>query len=86
MTLNEMIDEAKLLPVEERVQLVDSLLQSLNPAESDVTAAWLDVASRRMAEIRDGSVDAIPAEQVFQEIDTRLTKRTISFIPRLATS
>ena len=74
MTLNEMIDEAKLLPVEERVQLADSLLQSLNPAESDVTAAWLDVASRRMAEIRDGSVDAIPAEQVFQEIDTRLTK------------
>jgi len=72
MNTKQLIDEAASLPVEERALVVDSLLRSLNQPESEVDRKWAVVANRRLAELRNGSVKALPGEEVFERIWERL--------------
>jgi putative addiction module component (TIGR02574 family) len=68
MKTEDLIAEAQSLPVEERAMLIDSLLRSLNPPESDIDKKWADVAKRRLAEMRSGKVKGIPGNEVFDRI------------------
>lgn len=72
MNTVELIAEAASLPLEERARLVDSLLQTLNPADDSNTAAWLAVARRRLDDPDSGRVEAIPGDQVFERLHARL--------------
>ena len=74
MDAQNLISEAIALPVEKRALLVDSLLKSLNPTESDIDAKWTAVAEFRLQQIRTGEVNSIPADEVFREIWNRLSK------------
>lgn len=74
MNTKQLIDEAVLLPVEERALVVDSLLRSLNQPESEIDKKWAKEASRRLAELRSGSVEAIPGEEVFAKVWKRFEK------------
>ncbi len=68
MNTKKIIDEAVSLPVEERALIVDSLLRSLNPPESEIDKKWAAIAKRRLAELRSGSVKTVPGEEVFEKI------------------
>ena len=68
MKHGELIDEVVSLPVEERARLVDTLLRSLNAPESAIDSAWMEVARRRLDEIRSGAVQAIPGEEVLARV------------------
>lgn len=68
MKIKDLIDEAESLPVEERALVVDSLLRSLNPPESEIDKRWAAVARKRLEAVREGSVQAIPGDQVFEKI------------------
>lgn len=68
MSTNDLIDEVTLLPVEERLRIVDALLQSLNTPNPEVDEAWAKVAQRRLEELDAGVVEAIPGEEVFARI------------------
>ena len=68
MKTKDLIAEATSLPVEERAMVVDSLLKSLNPPETDIDKKWAEVAKRRLSELRSGSVKAIPGDEVFNKI------------------
>lgn len=70
--IQELISEALSLPVEERATLVDSLLKSLNSPESEIEQKWLDVARKRLEELRSGRVKAVPGEQVFDRVWNQL--------------
>lgn len=72
MNTADLMTEAASLPLEERARLVDSLLQTLNPADDSTTAAWLAVARRRLDDIRFGRVEMIPGEAVFEKVRRRL--------------
>lgn len=72
MKIKDLIDEAESLPVEERAAVVDSLLRSLNPPESEIDEQWTAVARQRLEEIRSGAVEATPGGQVFANIWRRL--------------
>jgi len=50
------------------LKLVDSILRSLNPPESEIDKIWIPVAKRRLAELRSGSVEAVPGNQIFSNI------------------
>jgi len=57
--------EALLLPVSDRAKLAHKLLLSLEDmSEHEIEEAWLDEAERRAAEIDQGIVQLIPAEEV----------------------
>jgi hypothetical protein len=74
MNTKELIDEAVSLPVEERALVVDSLLRSLNQPESEIDKKWATVAKRRLAELRTGSVEAVPGQEVFDKVWKRFEK------------
>ena len=73
MTMKELIAEAISLPVEERAILVDTILRSLNPPDSDMDRKWAAVARRRLAELRSGQVEAVPGDEVFAKIWKRFS-------------
>ncbi len=66
MKTKDLIAEAISLPVEERAMVVDSILKSLNPTESDIEKKWVAVTKRRLGELRSGEVGAIPGDDVFK--------------------
>lgn len=74
MNIKDLIDQAGSLPVEERTMLVDSLLRSLNPPELDIDKKWAAVARRRLEDIRSGTVETIPGEEVFERLWKRFEK------------
>ena len=70
----EIIHEAEALPVEERTLVVDSLLQTLNRPDPTIEKKWIEVAKRRMEELRSGQVEGIPADEVFARIQQQFIK------------
>lgn len=81
MSTREILQEALSLPVEERVQIADSLLRSLNTPISAIDEQWLEVAVRRLQEIRSGKVEPIAGDRVFAEILERFLSMTYLFHP-----
>ncbi|MFQ5825119.1 MAG: addiction module protein [bacterium] len=73
MKTKELIAEAISLPVEERALVVDSLLRSLNPPDSEIDKKWAAVAKQRLKELRSGGVTAVPGEEVFKRIWQRFS-------------
>ncbi len=66
---DKLLEEALLLPADERASLVEKLLQSLNlPTEAEINRLWVEEAERRVSQIEAGKVELIPGEQVFARI------------------
>ncbi len=68
MKTKDLIEAAASLPVEERALVIDSLLKSLNPPETDIDKKWAQVAKRRLLELRSGSVKTVPGAELFNKI------------------
>ena len=66
--------EVMSLAPEERAILVDSLLRSINPPESDTDKEWAVVARKRLSEMRSGKVKPVPGEEVFERVRNRFDK------------
>ena len=69
-----LIDEAISLPIEKRVLLVDSLLQSMNPINKENDQKWALEAKTRLEELRSGKVKSVPGDVVFKKIWKRFEK------------
>jgi putative addiction module component (TIGR02574 family) len=68
VTRENLLSAALRLPLDERAALADSLLRSLDELpepEPERKKLWLDVADRRLQEMREGKVREIPADDVF---------------------
>ena len=74
MKTKQLIEKAISLPVEERALMVDSLLRSLNRPQSEIDEKWAAVANRRLLELRNGSVEAVSGQKVFEQILKRFDK------------
>jgi len=68
----DLFSEAISLPVEIRTELIDKLLQSLNPSRKDIDELWAKEVEKRVEEIRTGEVKTVPGEEVFKKIRDRL--------------
>jgi len=69
LTLEQLTEEALLLPAESRVLLADKLVESLDSEEPDeIQRLWVAEAVHRRDEIRSGKVQAVPGEQVLDEV------------------
>ncbi len=74
MGTKEIIEHAENLPLEERVHIIDSLLKTLNHPDPEVDRKWIDVANRRLNELRSNRVEPVPAEEVFQKARKRFLR------------
>jgi putative addiction module component (TIGR02574 family) len=70
----KLISEAISLPLEIRLQLIEKLLESLNPSHKDIDDLWAIEAETRVGEIETGGVKTLPGEEVFRKLHNRLKK------------
>ena len=70
----QIIRDAESLPVEKRAAVVDSLLHTLNSPDPEIDRKWLDVAQRRLEELRSGRVKTILGEEVFPKVRERFER------------
>ena len=68
MNLQKIEDEALHLSKEERAQLIQRLVLSMEaPSEEELRSEWLLEARRRGEELDDGSVQPVPGEDVMRK-------------------
>lgn len=64
MTTQEIINQVGCLPLEERIQVVDALLKTLNHLDPKVDQKWGTVSKRRLDDLRSGRVKPVPGDEV----------------------
>lgn len=70
---NKIVEQALLLPRDDRAELVEKLLQSLNtPLQEEMDKLWAEEAEKRVKEVEEGKVKVLDGEQVIKEVKTRL--------------
>lgn len=72
--IEELSRQALSLPPEERVQLAEKLLATVQEMDEDVDAAWDEEIRRRVAEIDNGTANLVSAEEVFAEVRRLINK------------
>jgi len=64
-TADQLLDAALTLPDEDRLELAEALLASLQGLDrSPLDESWREVIRRRSAELRSGEVIGVPWEEV----------------------
>ena len=72
---SKIVDEVLSLPTDQRLALVDRIMESLNvPTQPEIAALWAEEAERRIEQVDTGQVKPIPGEDVFKETRKRLRK------------
>jgi len=63
------------LPVRDRIELIDRLIDSLNlPGDPEIDRLWAEEAERRFLNLEIGSVSPIPGNKVFSNIKSLFTR------------
>ena len=68
---DQLEDEALHLPREIRSLLASRLLQSLDEDDQELSAEWKAELDRRVKEIDEGRAKMIPADQAWEQINSR---------------
>jgi len=72
---NKVIEDVLSLPADQRIDLADRILTSLNPpTDPEIDALWAVEAERRVKEIEVGKVQLVPGEEVFAKIHRKYAK------------
>ena len=72
MSTQELEAQALQLARHERARLAQRLIDSLDE-EDELERAWTEEAERRYEALRSGSVEALPADDVFSNVRSRLS-------------
>jgi len=74
--VSEIEQEIRALDPADQEHLLRALLEELDgPPDADVERAWLEEAIRRSHELDAGTVQAIPADEVFTKARAELKRR-----------
>jgi hypothetical protein len=66
---NEILTEVLSMPPEERAELIDSILASLEPCDPRILELWASEAEDRIAAFERNEIEAVSADSVFEEVD-----------------
>ncbi|MDC0932713.1 addiction module protein [Arcobacteraceae bacterium] len=67
MSINEILDSALELPIDERVIITDLLTQSLNTPNKEIEEKWLEEVRKRLALLDEGKLETISYDEFFDE-------------------
>ncbi len=74
-TVDALTEEARALPEDQRLTLAHRILATVEPPiTAEIEEAWEQEISARIQEFRTGKSKAVPAEEVFAELDAALEK------------
>ncbi len=68
MSTKELLDQAMRLKPEDRFTLVEGLIKSLDEPDKKLDEIWAEEAEKRLKAYRDGKLEGIPIDEIFQEI------------------
>jgi len=75
VTLEQVVKDARNLPVAERERLLVELIRDLEPSDTasaeEIEAAWDAEIARRLEDIDSGKLKGIPAEEVLPGCEPR---------------
>lgn len=66
--VKNIISDVECLPIEERAEIADFILKSLNRPDNDIDNTWIKTSKNRLDELRKGRIKAVPGEEVFSNI------------------
>lgn len=74
LTLNEIINEAIALPNTDKTTLIEKLMESMEPSDSDkiLLNEAIQIAQKRLAEVEAGTVQTIPGEMALAQVRSLL--------------
>jgi putative addiction module component (TIGR02574 family) len=66
MSINELLEQALTLNVNERTKLIDELFKSIDKPDEEIDQIWADEADKRLEAYRKGEIKAVPMENIFK--------------------
>ncbi|MBI5204325.1 MAG: addiction module protein [Nitrospirae bacterium] len=67
----ELSAKIKLLPDNEKIELVDSILMQLDKPDPEIDRIWADEARKRWQAYKSGKIETVTYEQVMNKYRTR---------------
>ncbi|MCE7915089.1 MAG: addiction module protein [Nitrosomonas sp. PRO4] len=67
MSSKALLDAAMKLKPEERLTLVEGLIQSLDEPDKRLGEIWAEESEKRLKAYRAGKLEGIPMEEIFKE-------------------
>ncbi|TSA08870.1 MAG: addiction module protein [Deltaproteobacteria bacterium] len=67
MGTKDVLEKALKLKPEERFLVIEGLLKSLDEPDRRLDDIWADEAERRLKAYREGRLEGIPMEEIFEE-------------------
>jgi len=71
---NRILEKVETLSKEEKVYIVDQILQSIHKIDVEIEKNWVKVAEERLTEIREGDVSLKSDADLFAEIDRKFKR------------
>ncbi len=71
MINDEFAAKIKLLPDNEKIELVDSILMQLDKPDPEIDRIWADEARKRWQAYKSGKIETVTYEQVMNKYRTR---------------
>jgi len=68
----QLFDEIDMLPIDLKTKMVDKILASITPLNSEMDKLWIKEANKRKQEIESNSVTLVDGDEVFKKISQRL--------------
>lgn len=72
LTTEKILEQALSLNETERVELANSLLESLEPTDPDADRLWTEEIKRRVDDLKAGRVETVPWSDVRSELEAKL--------------
>ena len=72
--ISEVTARAKALQPEDRARLAEELLGTLDTYDDEVDVEWDDEIRRRVAEVENGTVRLVPANEAFARVRQALRR------------
>lgn len=70
----EIMDVVDSLPIDMKLELIDHLLESISPSQTEIDDAWSEEVERRIDEVESGKVKLVPLEEVRERMRNRYRK------------
>ena len=68
----QLFEEIDILPIDLKTEIVDKILASITPLNSEIDKLWIKEANKRKQEIESNSVKLVDGDEVFKKISQRL--------------
>jgi hypothetical protein len=67
MSVNEILNNALELPINQRVQIVDLLTSSFNSIDKNIEQSWIDEANERLKSLNNNQSKILSYDEFFLE-------------------